>query len=318
MGRGTVAKRTLSTAQNSPTTQNGGGLPTVFGGFQNECVLQSTNRQLLTGPRLWPPFASVLIRHSRRSGRQTPKLLTEPLHIDTLSDPGTKVYIRNSAPERHDAISAQKTLRLSMGDIARRGDIRFQVRKDYLDGLHAQRRLGGCSWWTRCAATVRSTRAAVGRKWISQPPVILPSATPTSEVRDVGSASIFILSAARPSPQEARLWAGIGAPVITAPYTADHNARSKPRVLAPVWLQTPRPRKLQPPQLGPTVSPPSRERLQAGAPMIRKRDLMPGRGVGGGAIASDPVGSSRPPGAAKPGRPNSGQTGSTGGRQAIL
>ncbi|WP_235782662.1 alpha/beta hydrolase [Bradyrhizobium murdochi] len=211
--------------------------------------------------------------------------------IDAV-DPGTKLYIRNKRPEDMTQFAAQKTL-LFVHGATLPGEVTFDFPLEGLSWMDYIAQRGWDVYLVDVRGYGRSTRPPeMDQPAASNPPI----ATTDVAVRDVGSAIDFILQRRGVSKLSLLGWSW-GA-VITGAYTGDHNEKVDNLVFfAPGWLRTPPPSQTAPPPLGAYVAaPPTRERLQVGAPDDRKRDLMPGfEAWAAAAIASDPVGSKQEP-----------------------
>jgi pimeloyl-ACP methyl ester carboxylesterase len=222
---------------------------------------------------------------------QTPKLLTEHFMIDAV-DPGIKLYVRNKRPEGMTQFTAQKTLLFVHGGTSP-GEAVFDFPLEGLSWTDYIAQRGWDVYLVDVRGYGRSTRPPeMDQPAANNPPIV----TTDVAVRDVGSAIDFILQRRGVSKLSLVGWSW--GTVITGAYTADHNDKVDNLVLyAPVWLQTPPSSQTAPPPLGAYVAaPPTRQRLQAGAPDDRKADLMPGfEAWAAAAIASDPVGSKQDP-----------------------
>lgn len=234
-------------------------------------------------------LATFVAFPSGRAADQTPKLLTEHLMIDAV-DPGIKLYVRNKRPEGMTQFTAQKTLLFVHGATSPSEAI-FDYPLEGLSWMDYIAQRGWDVYLVDVRGYGRSTRPPeMDQPAASNPPIV----TTDVAIRDVKSAIDFILQRRGVSKLSLLGWSW-GTVIISA-YTGDHNDKVDNLVLfAPVWLQPPP--QTAPPPLGAYIAaPPSRARLQAGAPDDRMSDLMPQFETwAAAAIATDPVGSKQTP-----------------------
>ena len=236
-------------------------------------------------------LAAVTIFPFIGAAEVAPKLITEQFMIDAV-DPGIKLYVRNKRPEDMRQFTPEKTLLFVHG-----ATLPSEVTFDFpLDGLSWMDYIARQDWdvyLVEVRGYGRSTRPPeMDQPAASNPPIV----TTDVAVKDVASAIEFILQ--RRGISKLGLMGYSWGTVIMSAYTADHNDKVDSLVLvAPGWLRAAPPSQTASPPLGAYVAaPPTRDRLQAGAPDDRKNDLMPGfEAWSAAALATDPVGSKQNP-----------------------
>ncbi len=242
---------------------------------------------LLLAAILAAPAASP----SAGAAEGTPKLATEHLMVDA-TDPGTQLYVRNKRPEEMTQFTAEKTLLFVHGSTLP-SEATFDFPLDGLSWMDHVARHGWDVYLVDVRGYGRSTRPPeMDQPAASNPPIV----TTDVAVKDVGSAVDFILR--RRGVPKLSLMGWSWGTVITAAYTAEHGDKVESLVLfAPTWLRTAPAGQAAGGRLGAYVAaPPTRARLQAGAPDDRKADLMPGFDAwAAAAIATDPVGAKQDP-----------------------
>jgi pimeloyl-ACP methyl ester carboxylesterase len=220
-----------------------------------------------------------------------PKLITEQFMIDA-ADPGIKLYVRNKRPEDMRQFTSEKTL-LFVHGATLPSEVTFDFPLDGLSWMDYIARHGWDVYLVEVRGYGRSTRPPeMDQPAASNPPIV----TTDVAVKDIGSAIEFILQ--RRGISKLSLMGYSWGTVIMSAYTADHNDKVDSLVLvAPGWLRAAPPSQTASPPLGAYVAaPPTRDRLQAGAPDDRKNDLMPGFETwSAAALATDPVGSKQNP-----------------------
>jgi pimeloyl-ACP methyl ester carboxylesterase len=223
------------------------------------------------------------------------KLVNEQFMIDA-ADPGIKLYVRNKRSEDLEQFTSEKTL-LFVHGATQPAEATFDLPIEGLSWMDYIAQHG----WDVYLIDVRGYGRSTRPPEMDQPAASnRPIATTDVAVKDIGSAIDFILQRRGVSKLSLMGWSW--GTVIMGAYTADHNDKVDRLVLyAPTWLRTSPPPQTAPPPLGAYVAAPmatARERLQAGAPDDRKKDLMPASWFetwSAAALASDPVGSKQEP-----------------------
>jgi pimeloyl-ACP methyl ester carboxylesterase len=218
-----------------------------------------------------------------------PKLLTEEFMIEA-ADPGTQLYVRNKRPADMNQFTSEKTL-LFVHGITLPSEATFDFQIEGLSWMDYIAQAG----WDVYLVDVRGFGLSTRPPEMDQPAASNPPIVTTDvAVKDVGSAIDFILRRRGISKLNLLGWSWGSA--IMGAYTADHNDKVDRLVLyAPGWLQA-APQTASRPLGAYLAAAPTRERLQAGAPDERKKELMPGfEAWSAAALATDPVGSKQDP-----------------------
>jgi pimeloyl-ACP methyl ester carboxylesterase len=227
------------------------------------------------------------------SGRAeaAPKLATEEFMI-AAADPGTQLFVRNKRPEDMKDFASERTLLFVHGSTLP-SEVTFDFPLEGLSWMDYIAQRGWDVYLVDVRGYGRSTRPPeMDQPAASNPPIV----TTDVAVKDVGSAIDFILR--RRGLSKLNLMGWSWGTVIMGAYTADHAEKVGRLVLyAPGWLRPSPPAATASPPLGAYIAaPPTRERLQAGAPDDRRVDLMPAfEAWSAAALATDPVGSKQNP-----------------------
>ena len=241
--------------------------------------------------QLFLALAGLIVGASVAVAEVPRQLIVEDFMVDA-ADPGTQVYVRNKRPADMNQFSSDKTLLFVHGSTLP-AEVTFDYSLQGLSWMDYIARHGWDVYLVDVRGYGRSTRPPeMGQPAASNPPIV----TTDVAVKDVGSAIDFILQ--RRGLSKLNLMGWSWGTVITGAYTAEKSEKIESLVLfAPPWLRPPPPSQAASQPLGAYVAaPPSRDRLQAGAPEDRRQDLMPEFETwSAAAIATDPVGSTQSP-----------------------
>lgn len=219
------------------------------------------------------------------------KLVTEHFMVDA-ADTGTQLYVRNKRPVDMTLFTSDRTL-LFVHGATLPSEATFDFPLEGLSWMDYIARHGWDVYLMDVRGYGRSTRPPeMDQPATSNPPI----ATTDVAVKDVGAAIDFILH--RRGIPGLSLMGWSWGTVITAAYAADHGDKVESLVLfAPPWLRARPPSQAASRPPGAYVAaPPTRDRLQAGAPDDRKVDLMPKfEAWAAAAITTDPVGAKQDP-----------------------
>jgi pimeloyl-ACP methyl ester carboxylesterase len=227
------------------------------------------------------------------AGETASALVREEFMIDA-ADPGVKLYMVNKHPTNLRQPSPEKTL-LFVHGATQPAEATFDLPLEGISWMDYITRHGWDVYLVDVRGYGRSTRPVeMDQPAGSNPPIVRTDVA----IRDVESAIDFILQ--RRGTTKVNLLGWSWGTVIMAAYAAGHADKVARLVLhGPQWLES-SPTTASP-SLGAYVSAPmalAKERMQAGAPDDRKRDLMPGgwfEAWSSAVLATDPVGSRENP-----------------------
>jgi pimeloyl-ACP methyl ester carboxylesterase len=230
---------------------------------------------------------------SKPANAGEPALVREELMIDA-ADPGIKLHVVNKHPTDLRQLSPEKTL-LFVHGATQPAEATFDLPLEGMSWMDHIARHGWDVYFVDVRGYGRSARPAeMNQPAENNPPIVRTDVA----IRDVGSAIDFILQ--RRGTTKVNLMGWSWGTVIMAAYAAEHADKVARLVLyGPQWLES-SPATSSPP-LGAYVAAPmalSRERIQTGAPVDRKHDLMPEDWFetwSAAALATDPVGSRQDP-----------------------
>jgi len=207
---------------------------------------------------------------SSRAADQPPKLVTEHFLIDA-ADPGIRLYVRNKRPEEMNQFRSEKTL-LYVHGATQPSEATFDLQLEGLSWMDYIAQRG----WDVYLMDVRGYGGSTRPSEMDQPAASNPPiATTDVAVKDVGAAIDFILRR-RGVPKLSLLGWSWGT-VIMGAYASHHPDKVDRLVLyAPTWVRTSPAAQATSRPLGAYVESQmiaSRNRMQAGAPEDRKKDL---------------------------------------------